>query len=454
MAEEEVVKRKIKEILTGFCAFLKGLHPAKLALLGYLSYILVGWLFLCLPFVQRSPGVAPLDNLFTATSAVSTTGLVTVSVSDCYNFLGQLVVLVLIQLGGIGYMTFGSFVILSRKTELSVERTEVGRTVFSLPKSFRIDKFIRSVIVFTLVIEFFGALALYPVFRNGGDPNALWSAIFHSVSSFCTAGFSLYNNSFEAYAGNFWLNAVVAILSYLGAIGFIVCVDYWRMLRGKVKQVTLTSKIILWSTLWLTVAGTALIFLAEPSIQGKSADEKLMASFFQAMTSMTTVGFNTISISQVSRASLLVLTVLMVIGASPSGTGGGLKSTTFSALIGVMRGVIRGDQEVRFWNRPVPLERVWMAMAGLGFYIFMLVAGTYLLELTENFEFEQGLFEAASALGTVGLSTGITSALSTIGKLVVTFLMFCGRLGPLTFGIALFFSRPLQSGEQDNDLAV
>jgi trk system potassium uptake protein TrkH len=448
------VKSKIKETLLGFYGYLRGLHPAKLAFLGYLSYIVLGWLMLCLPFFQQGEGVKALDNLFIATSAVSTTGLVTVSVSDSYNLFGQIVVLALIQLGGIGYMTFGSFIILSRKKELSAERTEISQTVFSLPKSFRIDKFIRSVVTFTVVIETAGATALYFIFRNSGDPNALWSAIFHSVSSFCTAGFSLYNSSFEAYAGNFWLNAVVAILSYLGAIGFIVCVDYWRMFRGKIKQVTLTSKIILWSTLWLTVIGTVLIFLGEPSIRENPLEQRLMASFFQAMTSMTTVGFNTISTSGLSRATLLVVTILMVIGASPSGTGGGLKSTTFSALVGVMRSALRGDQEVRFWGRAVPLERVWMAMAGLVFYLFVLAAGTYVLELTEPFEFEQILFEAASALGTVGLSTGITPALSAMGKLILIFLMFCGRLGPLTFGIALFFSGTLKADEQDNDLAV
>lgn len=452
--EEDPVKTRIKEIVAGLAGFLRGLHAAKLALLGYLSYLVLGWLLLCVPFLQREPGVTALDNLFIATSAVSTTGLVTVSVSDSYNFFGQLVVLVLIQLGGIGYMTFGSFVILSRKKQLPAERSEVGQTVFSLPKSFRIDKFIRSVVTFTVVIEFCGALALYPIFRNAGDPQAVWSAIFHSVSSFCTAGFSLYNSSFEAYAGSFWLNAVVATLSYLGAIGFIVWVDYWRMIRGKTQQVTLTSRIIVWTTLWLTVAGTVLIFLCEPGIQTKPLEEKLMAAFFQAMTAMTTVGFNTISISEISRAVLLVLTILMLIGASPSGTGGGLKSTTFSALLGLMRSALHGGQEVRFWGHPIPLERVWTAMAALGFYLFMFVAGTFVLELTEKFEFEQTLFEAASALGTVGLSTGVTPALSAIGKLVVVFLMFCGRLGPLTFGVALFFSGPLKSDEQDNDLAV
>lgn len=431
-----------------------GLHPAKLALFGYLTYILLGWLLLCIPFVQNGHSISALDNLFTATSAVSTTGLTTISTSDSYNFLGQLIILLLIQIGGIGYMTFGSFVILSRKQELPNERAKVAETVFSLPASFRIDKFIRSVVTFTLVIEIAGTAALYPIFRGGGEEYPLWCAIFHSVSAFCTAGFSLFNNSLESYAGNFWLNAVIAALSYLGAIGFIVCVDYWRMFQGKIKQVTLTSRIIIWSTIWLSLIGTALIFLGEPSIQSKPTDERLMASFFQAMTSMTTVGFNTISISGLSRAILLMLTVLMIIGASPSGTGGGLKSTTFSEMIGVMRSALRGEKEVRFWGRLVPFERIWMATAAMGFYVLLFVTGTFLLELTEKFEFEQTLFEAASALGTVGLSTGITSSLSTIGKLVIIMLMLCGRLGPLTFGIALFFRKPLATVEQDNDLAI
>lgn len=429
------------------------MHPAKLALLGYLSYIVLGWLLLCVPLLQQGQGVKVLDNLFTATSAVSTTGLVTVSVSDTYNFFGQLLILSLIQLGGIGYMTFGSFVILSSTTDLSEVRADVGRTVFSLPASLRIDKFIRSVVKFTLIIECAGAVALYCVLRKAGTPDAVWSAVFHSVSAFCTAGFSLYNDSFESLAGNFWLNAVIALLSYLGAIGFIVAIDAWRVLRGKVKSLTLTSKIILWSTFWLSVGGTVLLFITEPSIQTKPPEERLIAAFFQAMTSMTTVGFNTVGIAELSKASLLLVVVLMVIGASPSGTGGGLKSTTFSAIFGVMRSAMKGTQQVTFWGRPVPIERVWTAVASLGFYLATLVLGTYLLEMVEQSSFVENLFEAASALGTVGLSMGITPTLTSIGKLIIILMMFCGRLGPLTFGMALFFQKGL-AVPQDNDLAV
>jgi len=436
--------------------FFHTIHPAKLTLLGYLSYILLGWLLLCLPFVQRQTDVKTLDNLFIATSAISTTGLATVSISDNYNLVGQIIILLLIQLGGIGYMTLGSFVILSRKADLPPVRSEVALTVFSLPVSFRIDKFIKSVIMFTLFIELLGAVALYIIFHRAGQSDAVWSALFHSISSFCTAGFSLYNNSFEGFAANFWVNVVVAALSYLGAIGFIVCVDFWRMLTGRIKNITLTSKIILWATFWLSLTGTILLFLSEPSIRSLPADQRLLAAFFQSMTAMTTVGFNTIGISQIAKGSLLLLIILMIIGASPSGTGGGLKSTTFSAIIGVMKSAIRGDHQVRFWGRQVPLERVWTAVASLGFYLLMLVLGTYLLDLTENSHFDEIFFEAASALGTVGLSTGITASLSNIGKVIVILLMFCGRLGPLTFSIALFLPKPYLRKQQDvqDDLAI
>lgn len=428
--------------------------PAKIVALGYLSYILIGWLVLCLPFAHQAGHVAALDNLFTATSAVSTTGLVTVSVADSYSFFGELVVMLLIQLGGIGYMTFGSFVILSQRDTLSGVRANIGNTVFSLPASFRIDKFIHSVIVFTVIIESVGAALFYVLLRQAGETSPLWSAVFHSVSAFCTAGFGLHNDSFVSYAGNFWINLLVTALSYLGAIGFIVCLDVWHMVTGKVRQITLTSKIILWATFWLSAIATLLIFVIEPSITKMPVGERLVASWFQAMTAMTTVGFNTIDTGTLSHATLVIVVMLMVIGASPSGTGGGIKSTTLTAILGVMRSALRGKNEVRFWGRPVPIERVWTAIASLGFYLSVLMLGTFMLELTEAAPFETIVFEAASALGTVGLSTGLTASLTSVGKLLVIALMYCGRLGPLTFGMALFVNPRRVPATEDNDLAV
>ncbi len=440
-------------VLIGMRSFLRNMHPVKLVFLGYISYIVTGWLLLCLPFTMYT-GVSTLDNLFIATSAVSTTGLATTSVSGSYTFAGQFLIMALIQLGGIGYMTFSSFVILAQKKTLSGKRSEISEAVFSLPKTFVVEKFIRSVIIFTFVIELAGAAALYPIFRTAGVETPLWSAIFHSVSSFCTAGFGLYDNSFECFTDNFWLNFIVAVLSYLGAVGFIVCVDVYRRLTAKTDCMTLTSRIILWTTFWMTVTGTAVIFLSETSISAMPPYERLMAAFFQAMSAMTTVGFNSVGIGALSQATLMLLTILMVIGASPSGTGGGLKTTTFSAFLGLMRSTIIGRKEVTFWGKPIPEERIQTAVASLGFYLACLLIGAFILTLTEPQAFEKILFEAASALGTVGLSTGITSSLTVLGKIIVILLMFVGRLGPLSFGMALTFRPNASERDSDNDLAV
>lgn len=455
-----LLMNKIKSNVTGIVTFLCSVHPVRHVVMGYLMYVLIGWMLLSLPFCHRNGAAASgLDHLFISASAVSTTGLTTVSVSGTYTFLGQLIVLILIQLGGIGYMTFGSFVILAQNKTLSKTRQDILGTVFSLPESFKIYKFIKSVIVFTTAVETVGAIFLFFIFRNAGSENPIWSAIFHSVSSFCTAGFGLYDNSFENFSGHFWINVIIAVLSYLGAMGFIVFVDIWRKIRGKTEHVTLTTKIILMATFYMSIIGTVLFFITEPSIQNLPADKRLLASFFQTMTAMTTVGFNTIPIGAVSRASLLLIITLMVIGAAPAGTGGGLKCTTFTALWGLSMSVLKGNKEVSFWGRVIPEPRVRLASASFCFYVTFLLVGTYLLSLSDGVEdFEKLLFEAASALGTVGLSTGITSSLTAMSKLILIGLMYAGRVGPLTFGLALFFAnRPTSKDIQfklPDDLVV
>ena len=443
----------MKEKWLGFCRFIESLHPVRIVALGYLTYILAGWILLALPVSHASTPVSALDALFTSASALSTTGLTTVSTGTGYSLFGQIAILVLIQMGGIGYMTFGSFVALSHRGDLSDRREQIGKVVFSMPEEFRVAKFVRSVILFTAVAETAGVAALFAAFRQAGLPHPLWSAVFHSISAFCTAGFGLYDTSFEALRGNVGVNAILGILSYLGAIGFIVFVDAWRRLIGKTDRITLTSRIILVTTAWLSLAAIALFFVAEPSIQPLPPYERLTAAAFQVMTAITTVGFNTIPVGQLSQASLFLIIMLMVVGASPSGTGGGLKTTTFSALFGVIRSALLGRDKVTFWRKEIPEDRIRLAIASLGFYVGALILGCYLLALSESLPFEGLLFEAASALGTVGLSTGITAQLTPLGKLILVLLMFIGRVGPLTFGIALF----LPSGARPRgkeDLAI
>jgi trk system potassium uptake protein TrkH len=438
---------------------LQTLHPAKQVALGYFSYMVIGWLLLCLPIMHQVSGLHVLDHLFMAMSALSTTGLTTISTADSYNFLGELVILLLIQTGGIGYMTFGSFLVLGKSETLPPVRAGIARTAFGLPQTFPVARFIRDLIQFTIIVEAIGALFLYGNFRNAGFgiPRAAWSAIFHSVSAFCTAGFSLYNNSFESFAGHLEINLVIAALSILGAIGFIVWTDVWGFLNlRRSRPLSLTSKIILSATGGLILVGTILLFVGEPTIRALPAEQQLLAAFFQAMTAQTTVGFNTIPIAPLSKATVLLITVLMVIGASPAGTGGGLKSTTFATIIGVILSLLRGHRELRFWKQPVSMESVMAATASLGLYVGFLLVGTYFLEMTQTSPFDQNLFEAASALGPVGLSLGITSSLTPIGKLIIIALMYSGRLGPVTFGIALVQQRPPEppSSEPTAELVV
>jgi trk system potassium uptake protein TrkH len=398
--------------------------------------------------------VASLDNLFIVTSAVSTTGLVTVDPGQSYSFIGQLVILVLIQLGGIGYMTFGSFIILSTRHKMSSLRSEVSRKAFALPGDFRIARFIRLVITFTLITELIGAILLYAIFSYNNEDNAIWLAIFHSISAFCTAGFSLFSNSFESYADNVYLNLVIATLSYLGAIGFIVMVDVWHLLTGKSRYLHFASKVILEITFWFSLVGTILFFVMEPSIQALPNWERLLASFFQVMTAGTTVGFNTIPIGALSASIIMFLYMLMIFGASPSGTGGGLKSTTLAALIGLMRSVLKGRDKIRYQKREISADRLQLATAAFTFYMGVLFLAMILLLSTEEAALEIILFEAISALGTVGLSMGLTGDLTNLGKLIIIVLMFMGRVGILTFGIAVSTHDETREEEKDNDLVL
>jgi len=448
--KDKIMKQKWQ----GFVNFIHSLHPVRMVALGYLSYVTVGWLLLALPFCHATDAVSGLDALFTSTSAVSTTGLMTISIGTNYNLLGQIIILMLIQIGGLGYMTFGSFVILTRSAVLSERRRQIGKAVFSMPEDFRIDKFIRSVITFTLVTELAGASALFLAFTHAGIEAPAWPALFHSVSAFCTAGLGLYDNSFERLRGNVSVNVILGILSYLGAIGFIVFVDVWRRIIGRTSRLTLTTHIILVTTAWVSFVAIALFFMTEPSIQALPPYERLTAACFQVMTSITTVGFNTIPIDRLSQASLLLIILLMIVGASPAGTGGGLKTTTFTAIWGVIRSSILGREKLTFWGKEIPEERIRVAVASLGFYAGTLILGCYLLALTESVSFEGLLFESASALGTVGLSTGITAQLTPIGKLILIGLMFIGRLGPLAFGIALFLPPGKSDEPGREDLAV
>lgn len=426
---------------------------------GFFTYILFGWLLLCLPWFQKQ-AASILDHLFIATSAVSTTGLTTISISDTYNVAGQMVIFSLIQLGGIGYLTFTTFIILSTTKKITHWHKKLLNAEFTLPSTIKIRVFLKSVIIYTLIVEIIGALLFFIAFLIEGQNigAALWNGVFHSVSSFCTAGFSLFNSGFVSYVDNGFINFIISFLAIAGSLGFIVVTDLTLYLTNKSHKISFTTKIVLWGFIILLGLGFLFLYFLEPSI-AQMADTKTRAyaSFFQAMTAMTTVGFNTVDYSVLGLPILIVTIFLMYVGASPSGTAGGIKITTLTAVWAILKSRLKGNKKITFFNRIIPFPRLYMATSSFAFYTLLIFFGTFLLSISESFEFEKIIFEVASALGTVGLSTGITSDLSNLGKMIIILLMFIGRLGVITFGLAIWSRSVKKDSENvmiEGDIAV
>jgi len=433
--------------------WLSSLKPLQLLMYGYLVILTIGFLLLSIPVFQHQ-SVSSLDNLFIATSALSTTGLATISVAENYNLGGQIIILILIQIGGLGYMSLGSFIVLMRKRKLSKSDTDLIKYDFSLPDDFSIPLFIKNLVLFTILIELIGAIILSLIFWKHGETNLIWNGLFHSISAFCTAGFSLFENSFEDYSTNFGLNAIISILSIAGALGFIVFTDIYLRMSGQKERMTFTSKIILRFTLTGMLLGTTILFLSDEHIAAMPAEDGLMVAFFQSMSAFTTVGFNSYNIGAITAAPLFFMVLLMIVGASPSGTGGGMKSTTFTALMAQLESTFQGREQTIYRNNKIPEHRVRGAVSNFFFYVMVICVGTYLLLLVESQDTFSVLFEAVSALGTVGVSMGITGDLSVLGKLFIIFLMFLGRIGPLSFGIVLFGSDFDGEDLKEEDLAI
>ncbi len=418
--------------LKKYTLFVLRLSPHQNMLQAILVYTFTAWMILSLPFMN-SVDVSWIDNLFTAASATSTTGLTSVNFAQSYTFLGKLIVLLLIQLGGIGYMTMSSFIYLSFSHRLRHRHTEVLNTEFALPRTVRLNDFLYSVIVFTAFAELIGGAFLYNYFaHNGyGTLEAIWYAAFHSVSAFCTAGFSLFPDSFMSFEHSKTINIVIASLSLAGAMGFIVVTDLFNRIIGRVKEISYTTRIIVLSTIGILTTGTFLILLTNPGIEPSAA-------LFQAIAAMTTAGFSTVPVSAWAPCSLLIIMGLMTIGGSPSGTGGGLKTTTFTCLVATVTSHLFGRKYITFLGRQIPVYRLYMANSTFISYTMLFFITMFLLMWTEKtMPLIDILFEAVAALSTGGMSIGATAQLSTLGKLIIIVAMLVGRIGVITFGMAL-----------------
>ncbi len=430
---------KFQNLTKRYTLLKKGWTPQQNLFYGFSTYIILGFILLSLPIFQKE-SVAFLDHLFISTSAVSTTGLVTISIFDTYNFFGQFIIMILIQLGGIGYLSFTTFMLLSTTRKMTFWHKKIISTEFTLPKTIKIADFLRSVILFTLIMELIGAILFFIAFKGDGIPifEALWSSVFHSVSTFCTAGFSLFNNGFTDYVDDHFINFIISMLAICGSLGFIVITDFGLWIKHKSHKLSFTTKIILYGFLILLTGGTLFFYFFEPSIIALSGNARFLSAFFQTMSAMTTVGFNTVDFGAFSQAMMLICIFLMYIGASPSGTAGGIKITTLTAVFAILKSQLKGSKHITFLGRIIPYERLYIATSAFIFYTIIILIGTFLITLTNELKFEEILFEVASALGTVGISTGITSDINTFGKIVIIILMFIGRLGVLTFGLAIW----------------
>lgn len=414
---------------------MKNLHPAKILVLAYLFYSIIGCILLSLPFCHKE-STSLVDDYFVAISAMTTSGLATVDIGTTFNLLGQIVIFILVQFGGIGYMTFSSFILLCTTGKLTAHRKKIGAKTFSLPKDFSLREFIYHMMVFSIVCEWVGAIALSFLFWKKGVENYIWNGIFHSITSFCTAGLSLFSDSFISYQDDFWINFVISLLALIGSLGFIVSLDCYKKWTKQSDHFSFTSKVILSITALFFVCGALLFYALQSYKFSLTPFAEWLIAFFQTMSALTTTGFNSVDIGTLTPAVLILLAFASTFGAAPSGTGAGLRNTTFASLVAFVKSTLKGDVTT-LWHHEIPYKRVKLATVAFIYYVFTLSIILFLLNISEDKEFLSIFFEAVNALNNSGLSMGLTSELTFFGKGLICLLMLMGRVGILTFGIAI-----------------
>lgn len=424
----------------------KKLSPARILILGFATVILLGTFFLSLPLASRNgQATAGLDALFTATSAVCVTGLVVVDTGTHWSVWGQLVIMLLIQIGGLGFMTVATLFALLLGRKIGLRERLLLQEALNKVSVQGVVRLTRSIIFTTVGIELSAVLILsLRWIPEYGVRQGLWFGLFHAVSAFNNAGFDLFGqvygpfSSITPYAENPLVTLTISTLFILGGLGFGVLTDI--MEEKSFSRLVLHTKLVLVTSALLIIAATIGIYILEAqnpkTIQGLSMTGQLLASYFQAVTPRT-AGFNTLNIADLTMASQFLIIVLMFVGASPGSTGGGIKTTTFASLVMGVWAMISGKEDAAAFERRIPKEQIIKAMS-ITFIAFMLVITvTMALSITEQADFLTTIFEVTSAFGTVGLSMGLTPELSPLGRVLIIFTMFAGRIGPLTMAFAL-----------------
>lgn len=430
---------------------IRKLSPLKIIILGFILIILTGSLLLCLPISSRSGhSTSFMTSSFTATSAVCVTGLIKVDTHNYWSPFGQAVILGLIQIGGMGFMTICITAISLSKKKIGLTSRELMQSSVSAPQLGGIVKMTRFILLGTLLIELIGAVLLSVAFVPQYGIKGLWYALFHSISAFCNAGFDLMGSggdfsSLTSFDRNPYVCIVISALIVIGGLGFFVWKDLidtkfrFKMLRMHSKAVLVTSGILI-------LGGALLIFLTElknPSSQENSTLYQIGNSLFQSVSTRT-AGFNTVDLSKLTHSTLFIMVLLMIVGGSPGSTAGGLKTTTLAILCASVISVFKRRKNVEIFGRRLEEAATSLALCVFAMYLVMCSAGAVVMSTFDNVPFINALFESASAIATVGLTTGITPQLGIISSVFLMIMMFMGRVGSLTMLLAFsnYKSRP------------
>jgi trk system potassium uptake protein len=425
--------------------------PARFSILAFVVLIGAGTVLLALPAASTGKSVGLINALFTATSASCVTGLAVVDTGKAFTLFGQGVILLLIQAGGLGIMTLSTLFLLLAGRRTSLVGRLVIKDALTDGKERSLPALLKDVLLFTMVIEGMGAFLLFIRFLPGrGVLDALYLGLFHSISAFCNAGFAIFSDSFVRYREDWMVNLVICMLIISGGLGFLVLSELRRKRpfhRRSWTRLSLHSKVVLSTTGILLAGGTLLIFFMEwnDTLQGFSLPGRVLAAFFQSVTART-AGFNTLPIGAMANETLFLLVVLMFIGASPGSCGGGIKTTSFASLTALGVGRLLGKNKPQLFRRTIADESMGRAISIVMVSVTVVVVATMSLLVSElgnvshaltRGRFFELFFEVVSAFGTVGLSTGITAGLSQAGKVIITLVMFIGRLGPLVIAVAV-----------------
>ena len=426
------------------------LTSSQLIMAGFAFVILIGTLLLMLPFSTRGPERASfLEALFTSTSAVCVTGLIVQDTATYWTEFGQLVIIILIQIGGMGVITVASAFSIAAGKKIGLMQRNTMQEAISAQQVGGIVKLTSFILKMIFSIEALGAIAMSPVFIGKfGIIKGVWYSIFHSISAFCNAGFDLMGienefSSLTAFSGNIIINITIMLLILIGGIGFLTWDDFATN-KLKWKKYRMQTKVVLTMSAILLIFPFIYFFYGE--FNALPTKERILASAFQTITPRT-AGFNTVDFNTISEVGIMVLIVLMLIGGSPGSTAGGMKLTTVAILFANMISIFKQKEDTNFFGRRIPEDAIKNTAAVVAMYMILFLTGSLIISRIENLPILTCFFEAGSAIATVGLTMGITPSLSVISKLILIILMYLGRVGGLTVVFATISGSQKNSGK-------